>query len=81
MRKDQVGLKKKFRDLTLLIDKLRGQLVLAGKQMKQQDEEIKDLEQEVFIANIEHYRLLEGKPALTGNYAIKRGLAEEISEM
>jgi hypothetical protein len=49
--------------------------------MDEKDEKIKDLEQEVHIANIEYNRLLMGKPALITRYALVRGLAAEISEM
>ena len=81
MRKDQVNLKKQFR-------KLNKSLQLANRQIKHREhvveylnEEVKDLQQEVLIARIEHYRLLQGLPALTQRYFSINGLQREMWAM
>ena len=72
MRKDQISLKKQFKDLNKQIDTLQHQLFMLNNAldfdtiiMDRKDEEIKDLEQEVLANRINHWRAIVGQPLLT----------------
>lgn len=76
MRKDQVNLKRQYKEMDEEIKALQDEasimenlLDLDLVMMDEKDEKIKDLEQEVHIANIEYCRAFMGKPPLTERYA------------
>jgi hypothetical protein len=78
MRRDQPKLKKLFKEQKQAIELLKRTVQHREHVIEYISEQWKDTQQEVLIASIEHYRLLENKPALTQRYFAINGLQREL---